>query len=80
MESELPFHRTWDPETNPEPVTVSVNAGPPASAEPGLNALITGGVEIVNVTLFDTTVPGFIMPIAAAPALAIYDPGTVALS
>jgi hypothetical protein len=38
----LPFHSTVEDETKFEPVTVSVNAGPPAVAVLGVNELIAG--------------------------------------
>src|ERR1039458_4075401 len=37
-----PFHCTVDPDTNPVPFTVSVNAGPPAVAENGLRLVMVG--------------------------------------
>ena len=38
----MPFHRTTDPETNPEPLTVSVKAAPPAVALDGESEVIDG--------------------------------------
>jgi hypothetical protein len=40
--SGAPFHITVEPELNPEPFTVSVKPGPPASAELGLMLVIDG--------------------------------------
>jgi hypothetical protein len=42
VESAEPFHCAVDPDTNPAPLTVRVNAGPPAVAELGLKLLIVG--------------------------------------
>jgi hypothetical protein len=42
VESAEPFHCAVDPGTNPEPLTVRVNAGPPAIAELGLKLLTVG--------------------------------------
>ena len=74
----LPFQRTSEPGTNPDPFTVSVNAGPPTSAEVGLIVLIRGsglalGV-IVNVDAFDSPPPGegLNTVTAAEPTAAIY--------
>ena len=50
--SAVPFHLTAAPEANPWPLTVSVNAGPPAVAENGLRPEMTGVVDAtVIVTL-----------------------------
>src|SRR5215470_14709002 len=49
-----PFHRTTDPGAKFEPITVSRNAGPPATAEVGLTNVISGGAKlIVKVSAFD---------------------------
>ena len=38
-----PFHRTTDPDVNPLPLTVSVNAAPPTGRPAGESVLMTGG-------------------------------------
>ena len=54
-----PFHRTTDPETNPEPLTVSVKARPPAVALDGESEVIDGaGLLMVNVAPLDVPPPG----------------------
>lgn len=58
----LPFHSTWEPEMNCVPVTVNVNAGPPAVALDGESEVIVGvgfgGVLIVKLSAPDATPPG----------------------
>jgi hypothetical protein len=51
------FHPTAEPDENPVPFTVKVNAGPPALAVLGLMALMTGAGITVKVTAFDVTPP-----------------------
>jgi hypothetical protein len=48
--SGVPFHITIEPLTNPEPVTESWNADPPAMADTGLKLATVGagGTEMVN--------------------------------
>jgi len=46
VDSAIPFHSTADPLTNPEPLTVSVNAGPPAVTMLGLSVPIVGPVIV----------------------------------
>ena len=53
--SAVPFHWTTAPEAKPVPVTVKVNAGPPAVAEFGLSVVITGVAVMVKVALGDVT-------------------------
>src|SRR5438067_5462288 len=43
----LPFHCTVEPETKPEPSTVSVNAGPPAAAVLGVSESTDGPLDAV---------------------------------
>jgi hypothetical protein len=52
----VPLHRTVVPEENPVPVTVSVNAGPPAVAVVGLSCVRAGPFATVKVTAFEVTV------------------------
>jgi len=52
------FHWTVEEGKKSVPVTVSVNAGPPAIAELGSSAVIAGGLTIVTVTAFDVPPPG----------------------
>ena len=54
-----PFHRTTDPETNPEPLTVSVKVAPPAVALDGESEVIDGaGLLMVKVDPLDAPPPG----------------------
>ena len=58
MRSE-PFHRTTDAEPNPEPLTVSVKAAPPAVAFDGESEVIDGaGLLMVKVDPLDAPPPG----------------------
>ena len=55
----LPFHCTVEPFTKPLPLTVNVNAVPPAVTAFGLKVVIVGaGLLIVNVRLFEVPPPG----------------------
>lgn len=55
----LPFHQTVEAPTKPVPLTVSVNAVPPASVELGLKLVIVGdGLLIENVAADDEPPPG----------------------
>lgn len=54
-----PFHRTVEPLTNPVPLTVSVNAAPPAMDEAGLRPVVAGtGLLIKKVWVLDVPPPG----------------------
>jgi hypothetical protein len=54
-----PFHRTTEPTTKPLPLTVSVNAGPPAPAVAGLKLVVVGtGLLIVKVRPLEVPPPG----------------------
>src|SRR5438093_630351 len=54
-----PFQRTTEPPTKFVPVTVSVNADPPATTEAGLSVVVVGaGFVMVNVCAFDAPPPG----------------------
>lgn len=71
VETAVPFHRTCEVGTKPEPLTVRLTAGPPAATEAGLRELMVGGrVAIVNVRLLETDAEGLVMRIEAVPALA----------
>lgn len=80
MTSEAPFQRTTELFVNPVPITVSVNAGPPVCAEPGLKLRITGAARIVNVAGADVIGPGTTTVTDAEPAEAISGAGTTAVS
>ena len=57
--SPVPFHRTVDPETKFVPVTVRVNAAPPAVAEVGERVVMVGtALFTVKLTEFDAPPPG----------------------
>ena len=51
-----PFHLTLDPETKPVPVTVRVNAAPPAVADEGESEVMVG-VGLLTVKVFPVDVP-----------------------
>lgn len=54
-----PFQRTLEPATKLLPLTVSVNAGPPAFAVAGLRLVVVGtGLLIVNVRELEVPPPG----------------------
>ena len=56
-----PFQRTIAPDTKPVPLTVSVNAWPPAAllfGESDVN-VAGAGADIVNGNAFDAAAPGF---------------------
>ena len=65
------FHLTVAPAKKLEPVTVSVNDGPPAATEVGDRAVIAGVPVTVRVRLFDTGNPGRETDTASEPVLAI---------
>ena len=76
----LPFHKMRELAVNPEPLTVSVNAAPPACVEAGPRLLITGFAGlIVNVEAPDV-VPLLSTVTAAAPCAAIRVAPTVAVN
>ena len=52
------FHWTVEEGKKPVPVTVRVNAGPPAITELGLSAVIAGGLRTVKVNALDVPPPG----------------------
>jgi hypothetical protein len=75
----VPFHCTVAPVAKPEPFTVTVNAGAPATTEFGLSEVIAGAAATANGS------PSVVMPAettvtVAAPAVAIKLAGTVAVS
>ena len=68
-----PLKFTVAPDTNPTPLTVSVNAGEPAAALEGEIELSVGtGLLIANDTAFDVPLgAGFVTVTVAVPAVAI---------
>ena len=68
-----PLKFTVAPDTNPTPLTVSVNAGEPAAALEGEIELSVGtGLLIANDTAFDVPFgAGFVTVTVAVPAMAI---------
>ncbi len=81
MLSAEPFHCTVAPERKLVPLTVSVNAAPPAVAEIGLKLLMTGvGALIGNVAAPDGLPPVFTAVTLAFPGLAIRLAGTAAVN
>ena len=78
-----PLNVTTEPDTKPEPLTVSVKAAPPAVALDGVSDVIaTFGLLIVNWRLADVPPPGAALVTAtlAAPAAAISDAVIAAVS
>src|SRR4051794_30904086 len=77
-----PFQFTTEPDTKPEPVTVSWNAAPPATADGGLRLEMTGafGVLMVKAAGELEAPPGLVTRTNAVPALATRDAGTNAVS
>src|SRR5438876_9128626 len=55
----LPFQRSWTPFWKPSPSAMSVKAGPPAVAELGVSAVITGSGRVVigNLTVLEKMPP-----------------------
>ncbi len=79
--SAAPFHCTAAPERKPVPLTVSVNAGPPALTEAGLRLLMTGvGPLMGNVAAADGLPPVFVTVTLALLALAIRLAATAAVN
>jgi hypothetical protein len=81
--SPVPFHFTVDLETNFVPVTVRVNAAPPAVALEGESEVTAGnGFLMVNVRALDVPPPGvgFITVIDAVPGVAMSLAGTEAVN
>jgi hypothetical protein len=76
---DVPFHWTVEPDTKPEPFTVSVKAAPPAVAVLGLRLVIAGPALIVNVAPADVT-PPLVTAMVAVPAEAIKLAGTDAVT
>jgi hypothetical protein len=78
-----PFHRTVEFDTKPVPLTDSVNAGPPAMAEVGLIAEISGsGLLIVKFMALEVPPPGVGVKTvtAAVPAAAMSLAGMAAVN
>src|ERR1039458_5914074 len=65
------FHRSVAPAEKFEPVTVSVNDGPPAVTEVGARAVIAGVPFAVRVRVFDVGNPGRDTDTASVPVFAI---------
>ena len=86
MVRSTPFHRTFDPETKLVPVTVRVNADPPAVAEEGdmVERVGTGLLAAVMVKVNPPEVPppgvGLKTVTVAVPAVAISVAGIAAVS
>lgn len=81
MDKAEPFHCTVDPIRNPDPLTVSVNAGPPAVVELGLNPEMFGvGALVVKVTALETIPPGLRTVTLAVPWLAVRLAGIAAVN
>lgn len=71
VETALPFHRTCEAGTKPEPLTVRLVAGLPDAMEEGLSEVMVGsGVAIVNVRLLEADVEGLVVRTDAVPAAA----------
>jgi len=79
---EVVFHCTAEAGTNPVPLTVSVKLPPPAGAPCGLIATMEklGGAVIVNVSALEMLPSASETVMAAVPAVAISEAGTVAFS
>ena len=76
-----PFHSTTAPERKPEPLTVNVNAGPPAATEAGAMLVTVGACVVIgNVAVLEVTPLGLIRVTMAAPAAATRFAGTVAVA
>jgi hypothetical protein len=73
------FHWTTAPDAKPLPLTVRVNAGPPAVAELGLSDAMTGGGLMVNDAPLEVAPPD-VTVIAALSWLAMRAAGTAAVS
>src|SRR5262245_49531508 len=88
VSSPTPFHWTIAPEPNPLPFTVSVNAGPFATAVEGFIVVIVGGGWIVKgkefgeVYVTDTKSRGgvYVTRTWAVPVLAMKALGTTAVN
>jgi hypothetical protein len=81
--SPVPFHCTVDPETKFVPVTVRVNAAPPAVADVGESEVALGsGLLMVKVRALDVPPPGegFSTVTEAVPAVAMSLAGTEAVT
>ncbi|MGH2506136.1 MAG: hypothetical protein ACRDHZ_01740 [Ktedonobacteraceae bacterium] len=81
----MPFHSTVDPDTNPDPLTVNVNAPLPADAEAGLSEIRDGtGLDdwIVKTNALDVPPPGagLTTVTTAVPAVATSLAGMSAVS
>jgi hypothetical protein len=78
--SAAPFHCTTAPETKPVPLTVSVNAAPPAAAVFGFSDVIVGGGAVMVKDAPFETVPPEETVTVAVPAAAIKLAGTAAVN
>ena len=74
------FNATTAPETKPVPLTVRVNAAPPATTDAGEILVITGpDAAMVNVSAFETRLPLLTVTVAE-PVCAIRPAGTSAVN
>lgn len=80
VESAAPFHRTLVPLMKPEPLTVSVNEGPPVVAEEGERFVSVRLSVTVKVKGEGETCPGTVTPTEAVPAVATRFAGTDAVN
>src|SRR5581483_9219529 len=70
----LPFQRSTAPVTNPEPLTVSVNAPPPASKTDGLSEFTTGTGAAESETPVRATVCGLPGASSVMTSVAVREP------
>src|ERR1700722_3669221 len=77
-----PLKFTVAPDTNPTPLTVSVNAGEPAAAPEGeIEPSVGTGLLIANDTAFDVPLgAGFVTVTVAVPAMAVSAAGNGAVN
>lgn len=81
MDSGDAFQSTADPLRKPEPLTVRVNAGPPALAEVGESPEIDGiAALMVNIKALETVTPPFTTVMLAVPAATIMPAVTEAVN
>lgn len=79
----FPFHQTVDALTNPLPLTVSVNAAPPAVVELGFKLVSVGkGLLMVKVAAVEVPPPGvgLLTVTLAVPAVAMSEAGIAAVN
>ena len=76
----MPFQSTVASDRKPVPLTVSVNAAPPAVAEAGLRLVMVLGELIWKDSELEVTLPGLTTVTVALPAVAIKFAGTAAVN